>query len=214
MALFSVHSFRPLPGRGVDLLTSMVEAKRILDANGAICSVWQPIAGGEAGTLSFVHAYSGLREYGRAQDRLRTNGEWQAFLIDKVMTNPSATNVENFQLADVDASEGLPTEPSTVLFSTVFRTNPGCLLQHLTAQATARAHLTRLGGRVRTVSTTGRDAGCYTTLIGFEDYEHYAEFGEKLAVDEMFQSFWIEVNQNPPAHQTETQVAALVELPA
>lgn len=212
MAVFAIHSYRPLPGRAGDLLASIGAAKPIMERNGAVVSVWQPIAGGEAGTLSIVDAYAGLGDYGRAMDALRKDPEWQAFWAG-VMADPSGVNVDNYVLADLDATQGLPTVPSTVIASFTFRTRPGRLADHLAAQATACAHIARLGGNARTVQAIGRQAGAIGTIVGYEDFTHYGEFGEKLSVDEGWAGFWATVSADPPAEQVDNGLAALLTLP-
>lgn len=212
MAVFSIHTWRPLPGRAMDLVGSMTQAKQILESEGALVSLWQPIAGGEAGSISFVAAYEDATSYGRTMQAVSTSAQWQEFWTE-AMANPSGTNLENYMLSDLDASEGLPTELSRVLVAVAFRTRPGRLVDHLTSQATARAHLERLGGRVRTVQSIGRSAGTITTLIGFEDFLHYGEFNAKFAVDEQWANFWVGVSTDPSAEQDESAVLALLELP-
>lgn len=211
MAVFSVHSWRPLPGRAADLIASMTTAKAIFEAHGGIVTLWQPIAGGEAGSVTFVVAYEDSTQYGRTMQAVTTSAEWQSFWAG-AMADPSGTNLENYMMNDLDASEPLPSEFSRVLVAATFRTMPGRLNDHLASQATARTHLERLGGRVRTVQTVGRSAGTITTLIGFEDFLHYGDFGAKFAVDEQWATYWLDLAADPPAEQVESAVSALMEL--
>lgn len=213
MAVFSVHTWRPLAGRAGDLIVSMTRAKTILEANGGIVTLWQPIAGGEAGTINFVVAYEDQVAYGKTMQAVGMSTEWQAFWAD-AMADPSGTNVENYLMNDLDMTEGLPGEYSRVLVAVAFKTRPGRLVDHLASQAAARGHLERLGGRVRTVQTIGRGEGTFTTLIGFEDFLHYGDFGAKFAVDEQWANFWVGLSSDPPAEQVESAVSALMELPA
>ena len=213
MAVFAVHTWRPVSGRAADLVASMTRAGAILEANGAVTSIWQPIAGGDAGTLAFVDAYDDQVAYGRTMDAIRTSADFQAFWAE-ALADPSGTNIENYVMSDFDATEGLPTEISRVLVTVVFRTTPGRLADHLAAQGTARSHLERLGARVRTVQAIGRADGTIGTLLGFEDFTHYGEFGAKLAVDEQWMTFWGGLAADPPAVQVESGIASLLELPA
>lgn len=212
MAVFSVHSYRPIGGRAADLVASMTRAGEILGAHGGAPSIWQPIAGGDAGALVFSVAYDDQQAYGRAMQAILADPVWQEFWMG-VLADPSGANVENYLLADLDPTEGLPTEVSRVLYLTSFRTVPGRLADHLTAQGTARKHLERLGGRVRTVQAIGRAPSTIGTMIGFDGFEHYGEFGAKFAVDEQWATFWMGLSADPPAEQVETAVAALLEPP-
>jgi hypothetical protein len=213
MAVFGIHTWRPMPGRAADLLASMGRAGELFAAQGALPAVWQPIAGGEAGSLTFVVTYSDHASHGRTLQAITASPQWQAFWAD-AMADPSGTNIENALMSDLDPGEPLPDTPSRVLVTATFRTRPGRLADHLAAQAGARDHLIRLGGQVRTVQTIGRMPGTVTTLIGFEDFEHYGEFGDKLAVDEQWASFWAGVLADPAAEQVESSIYALVEPPA
>ena len=214
MAVFSIHTWRPVPGRGMDLVASMAQAKGILEANGAAgVSIWQPIAGGEAGTLDFVAAYADQAAHGATMQAISASADWQAFWA-AAMADPSGTNVENFLLSDLDPTEGLPESPSKVLVAVEFKTRPGRLADHLASQATARGHLERLGGQVRTMQSFGRNPSGFTTLVGFEDFAHYGEFGAKFAVDEQWANFWVDLAADPPAEEVESTLLSLLELPA
>ena len=211
MAVFSVHVYRPLEGRAIDMLATMGRAKEIVEANGGICSIWQPITGGDAGTFAFVDAYDGAGSYGRTMDALRASDDFRALSIE-IATKPSGVNVENFSLVDIDATLGLPTEPSTVLYQVVHRTIPGKAAAHMAATQTALEHLTRLGARARAMRVVGRGSGV-ATVLGFSDYTHYGEFGEKIAVDEQWNAFFGGLAADPPAEETESSLAGLVQLP-
>ena len=213
MAVFSVSVWKPVLGRTADLLADMARAKVIIEANGGICSAWQPTAGGIPGTLSFVIAYDGPGSYGRTTDALNASPEWQAFFTE-AMANPSATNESNFILMDLDATEGLPTTASRVLVANAFESLPGRAADHVRAHYQARAHLTRLGAQVRIVQSTGTLPGAIGILSGFEDFTHYGEFGEKLAVDEQWASFMTGLGADPPGRQVDSQVSAQIDLPS
>jgi hypothetical protein len=212
MAVFAIHSFRPVPGRAGDLIGSMATAKKILERNGARIFVWSPVAGGDAGTLTFVDAYGSAGDYGRTMDALGKDQEWLAFWAG-VMADPSGINVENYLLNDLDPTEVVPVIQPGVRVGVTFKTRPGRLADHLAAAATARGHLERLGGRVRTVQAFGRADSTITTLIGFEDFTHYGEFGEKLAVDEGWAGFWIGMAADPPAEQVDSTIVSRLDLP-
>ena len=214
MAVFSVHAWRPLPGRAAQLMASMGRAKEILEANGGLVSIWQPIAGGEAGSLAFVVAYDDQIAYGRTMHAIGNSSDWQTFWAE-AMADPSGTNLENYVMADLDPTEGLAADAVVrVTLTATFRTRAGHLAEHQAAQATARKHLERLGGRVRNVQTIGRLPGTLTTLVGFEDFLHYGEFGAKLAIDEQWTNFMIGLAADPPAEQVESSIAVLFEPPA
>ncbi|MFP5256511.1 MAG: hypothetical protein ACLGI8_11770 [Acidimicrobiia bacterium] len=213
MAVFSIHTWRPVAGRAADLLANMSRAGEIFTSMGGAPSIWQPISGAEAGTLTFSVAYPDQLAYGQTMAQLTTNAEWQAFWAD-ALSDPSGVNVENYVLSDLDPSEGLPEEPSRVIYLNEYRTAPGRLADHLTAQAAARAHLERLGARVRSMRSIGRGASCITTLLGFDDFAAYGEFGAKFGVDEQWAGFWMELAADPPAEEVSSAVASLVELPA
>ena len=213
MAVFSVHTWRPVPGRAADLLGSMAQAKKILEANGAVVAAWQPIAGGEAGTINFVALYPDQIAYATTMQAITASAEWQAFWAG-ALADPTGTNVENFLMSDLDQTEGLPTKDSRVLVAVSFKTRPGRLADHLAHQAAAREHLQRLGAQVRSVQTIGRNPGTFTTLVGLEDFAHYGEFSAKFAVDEKWAAFWLELSGDPSAEEVESVLSARLDLPA
>ncbi len=212
MAVFSIHVFRPTLGRGLDLLGQMGRAKTILDGLGARCSVWSPVTGGDAGTFSFVQAFDGPSSYGRTMDALEGSDEWQALVVE-IITAPTGSNLENYVLSDLDATQGLPTTPATVLFQIAHRTLPGRANDHMAAQQAAVGHLRRMGTEPRTMRSVGRNAGAISTLIGFEDFTHYGEFSEKIEVDEQWAGFMADLERNTPVEEVESGVARLVALP-
>ena len=197
----------------MDLVGSMAQAKTILEANGAVVSLWQPLAGGEAGSIDFVAAYSDAAAYGATMQAVSTSADWQAYWT-AAMADPSGTNLENFVMSDLDPNEGLPAKPSKVLAAVSFKTRPGRLADHLASQEKAREHLERLGGQVRTVQTIGRNPGGFTTLIGFEDFAHYGEFSSKFAIDEQWATFWLGLAGDPSAEEVESRLSAQLEIPA
>lgn len=213
MAVFSVHTWRPAPGRAMDLVGSMAQAKTILEANGAIVSLWQPLAGGEAGSIDFVASYSDAAAYSATMQAVAASADWLTYWT-AAMADPSGSNLENFLMSDLDPTEGLPANPSRVLAAASFKTRPGRLADHIASQDTARGHLERLGGQVRSVRTVGRSPGAFTTLMGFEDFAHYGEFASKLAVDEQWATFWLEMSSDPPAEEVESRLSTQLELPA
>jgi hypothetical protein len=213
MAVVSVHTWRPVPGRAMDLVASMAQAKTILEANGAVVSLWQPLAGGQAGSIDFVAAYSDVAAYGATMQSVAASGDWQTYWT-AAMADPSGVNLENVLMSDLDPSEGLPVTPSKVLAVATFKTRPGRLTDHLASQDKARGHLERLGGQVRTVQTIGRNPGSFTTLIGFEDFAHYGEFASKFAIDEQWAAFWLDVASDPSAEEIESRLSTQLEIPA
>jgi hypothetical protein len=190
----------------------MVTAKKIVERHGARVFVWSPVTGGDAGSLLFVNAYASQGDYGRGMDSIGNDPEWQAFWAG-VMADPSGVNLENYILSDLDPTDGIPTVQPGVRVSVTFKTRPGRLAEHMAAAATAKAHIVRLGGMARTVQSFGRADSTITTLIGFEDFTHYGEFGEKLDVDEQWASFWIGMSADPPGEQVESAVVARFDLP-
>jgi hypothetical protein len=212
MAVFAIHSYRPDPGRAVELVGSMAAAKKILERNGARVFAWSPVTGGDAGTITFVDAYPSQGDYGRAMDAIGKDAEWLTFWAG-VMANPTGVNVENYLLTDLDPTELPPQVQPGVRVGVTFKTRPGRLVEHMAASATARGHIERLGGKVRTMQSFGRGDGTITTMIGFEDFTHYGEFGEKLDVDEQWASFWIGISADPPAEQVDSTVVSRFDLP-
>ncbi len=212
MAVFAVHVYRAEQGRGYDMIGQMAKAKAIMEANGAVVSLWQPQVGGPAGTIAFVDAYDGPGSYGRTMDALTTSSDWQE-LIAEIVTAPTGTNVENYRLEDIDATIGMPTVPSTVIHQVWHRTVAGKALAHLGATATAIGHLNRLGAQARALRAVGRGSGDIVTLAGFEDFTHYGEFGEKIAVDEQWANFYGGLLTDPPADEVGSAMAVLIQLP-
>jgi hypothetical protein len=212
MAVFAVHVYRPNPGRAFDMLGQMARAKAIFESNGAIVTTWQPLVGGDAGTIAFVDAYDGPGSYGRTMDAISKSADWQA-LFAEITTNPTGVNLENYSLVDIDTTLGLPTVASRVLHQVLHRPTPGRMIDFLAAQATGIGHLNRLGGQARGMRVIGRQSAGIATLIGFEDMLHYGEFGEKIDVDEQWAMFQAGLAADPPGEELESGVAVAVDLP-
>lgn len=213
MAVFSIHTWRPVPGRAADLLGKMTRAGEILTDMGGAPSIWQAVSGAEAGTLTFSVGFEDEVAYGQTMAKMGTSADWQAFWAE-ALSDPSGVNVENYLLSDLDPTEGMPQDISKVLYINEYRTVRGRLADHLNAQATARTHLERLGARVRSMRSIGRGPGCITTLLGFDDFVAYGEFGAKFGVDEQWATFWMDLAADPPAEEVSSAVASLVEPPS
>jgi hypothetical protein len=211
MAVFSISTWRAVPGRATDLLGSMIQAKKILEANGAVVRAWQPLAGGEAGSINFVAAYPDHVAYGTTMQAMDASAEWQTFWTH-AMADPSGVNVENMVMYDLDPHQGLPAKDSRVLLATSFRTRPGRLGDHLAHQAAALVHLQRLGAQVRTLQSIGRNSGSITTFLGFEDFAHYGEFSAKFEIDEQWGAFWLDLATDPSAEQGESILSSRLDL--
>jgi hypothetical protein len=193
------------------MLGQMSRAKAIFESKGAIVTAWQPLIGGDAGTIAFVDAYDGPGSYGATMDAVAQSAEWQS-LVAEITLNPTGTNVENYSLVDIDTTLGLPTVPSRVLHQVLHRPAAGRMIDFLTAQATGLGHLIRLGGQARGMRIVGRQSAGIATLIGFEDMTHYGQFGEKISVDEQWGMFQAGLATDPPGEELESGVAVMVDL--
>jgi hypothetical protein len=213
MPVFSTHIYRAFPGRALDLLADAAEAKQLIEKHGGVVTAWRPAAGGTADAITIAVYYADHASYGRIGDALQNDPEMQTFWA-RVYANPSGENIGNVVLTDLDPLAGPPEIDAKVLLTFTFRTLPGRLRDHLARAGEARAHLERLGARVRQVQAIGGQPNCITTILAFEDGIHYGECMDKLGVDEQFQVFWDSMSADPPAEEVDSSLSTRVELPA
>ncbi len=94
MAVVSVITWRPLPGRVPQFLGSVSEAKKIHERLGARVRVLQAGAGPRPLTVAYVTEFDDMVKYGEFAVKLETDQEWQAFWA-KAGADPAAEIVES-----------------------------------------------------------------------------------------------------------------------
>jgi hypothetical protein len=91
MAVATVVTWKVRTGRFADFMTPASEAKKILERVGGRVRAWQPIVGGEPGTVSFVVEHDDLAAYAEYSAKLQSDGEWQALIQKYVLANSDPT---------------------------------------------------------------------------------------------------------------------------
>ncbi len=100
MAVVSVITFRPLPGRLPEFLGSLPEAKKIHERLGARIRVLQAGPGPRPRTITYVQEFDDMVKYGEFAEKLNVDQEWQAF-VAKVGADPPFEIVESSIESDV-----------------------------------------------------------------------------------------------------------------
>ncbi len=100
MAVVSVITFRPLPGRLPEFLGSLPEAKKIHERLGARIRVLQAGPGPRPRTITYVQEFDDMVKYGEFAEKLTVDQEWQAYFA-KFWSDPSVELVEQGLASDV-----------------------------------------------------------------------------------------------------------------
>jgi len=211
MGLVSIHVFRTLPGKQAEHLQRTEEARQLLQELGLQAFTLMPIAGSDVGSLATVVQYSDNREYVRELQRIQADERWQAFYAS-AMSEPIAELIEVSLFSDADPTYAPATDrPLGVLQSTQWRANPGRLGDFMQNVATAKGHIERLGGTVRTMQCmTGRLPMTTAVSVTFEDLDHFGEYGDKLAADEQWQNYWASVLADPSANLVRSGIFQII----
>lgn len=93
MAVVQMSVWRPNPGRALEFAAQVQQAKEIHERLGAHVGLWQPIAGGQAGTVTYVLTFEDLAHYGTFGVKMASDEAWQSFWLD-AQADPTATPVE------------------------------------------------------------------------------------------------------------------------
>ncbi len=93
MAVVSVFSFRPLPGRLPEFLGLCSEAKKIHERLGARIRALQAGAGPRPGTITYITEFDDMVKYGEFAVKLNADQEFQAFMA-KMGADPAFEIVE------------------------------------------------------------------------------------------------------------------------
>jgi hypothetical protein len=202
VAVVDVHIFRTSPGKLAEHLAFTTEAVGLLRARGLRANALQPVAGGDAGTISVVLNHADFTAYAAAVAAIAVDEEFQGFMV-RASASASAEPLEVALLSDADPTYVLPADaPMGALMVSRWRPNPGRLNDFMADVMTATGHIQRLGGRCRTLQAViGGQPLTLTVSTAFEDLAHYGEFSDKLRVDEQWQSFWTAAIANPSGAQ-------------
>lgn len=199
MALVTIHGYRTMPGKLVEHLAVMEEAKQLLQERELQVALLQPIAGTGADEIALATLYADNRAHAAAIRRFESDQAWQAWYgeaTSKGVAEPSEISI----YSDVDPTYALSDAPAEVLQTTQWRPNPGDAARLMEHVIQAKGHIERLGGRVRVLQCiTGLLPLTLVVSVTFEDLEHYGDYSDKLAVDEQFQTYWAGVMTKPSA---------------
>lgn len=91
MAVATVTRWKVRTGRVSDFLVPLAEAKKIVENLGGKVRVWQPVYGGEAGTVSFVIEHADQAAAVAFGAKLQADGEWQALIQKYILSNSDPT---------------------------------------------------------------------------------------------------------------------------
>ena len=91
MAVATITRWKVRSGRLADFLVPVTEAKRIVENLGGKVRIWQPVYGGEAGTVSFVVEPADQAAAAEFSAKLQADGEWQALIQKYIMANDNPT---------------------------------------------------------------------------------------------------------------------------
>lgn len=210
MALASIHVYRTLPGKLVEHQAATAEARERLQALGLAAFTLQPIAGTDVGTLATVVQYEDNRAYADAIQRVQADEDWMTFYAG-VASQAIAEEVEVSLFQDTDPTYTPPADrPLGVLTSTQWRAKPGKMMSFFEHVEGARGHIERLGGTVRVLqSLIGKYPLTAAVSITFEDFDHFGDYNDKVAVDEQFQNYWAGVMADPSADLVRSGIYAI-----
>ena len=93
MAVVQMSVWRPNAGRAMEFAAQVQQAKAIHENLGAHVGLWQAIAGGHAGTVTYVLTFEDLAAYGTFGVKMASDEAWQSFWIG-AQADPTATLVE------------------------------------------------------------------------------------------------------------------------
>jgi hypothetical protein len=200
MALVTIHSYRTVAGRAAEHFAATEEARQLLQERGYEAFTLQPIAGTDVGGLATGVQFADTRAYTDAIKALQADEGWLDFMARADATG-SAQAEEAAVYVDTDQTYvPSPDRVLTVIQTTQWRPNPGRLMGFMENVAQAKGHIERLGGVVRVMNCTiGALPMTAVVSVGFEDLDHWGEYGAKFATDEQFQTYWASVMADPTA---------------
>ena len=90
-----VAFLRPRPGKLDALMADVARARKIIASCGGKVRVWNQLVGAETGTTAVVIEAADWEAYGKYNDKLENNREWQAFL--KEINSAKEPNAELYR---------------------------------------------------------------------------------------------------------------------
>lgn len=92
MAVAQVFRFQVSPGKQVEFMANVAEAKRMQEAAGAKVRVWNAVfAGADTNTVGYVVEHKDMAAFASFTDKMQADAAWQAFLIKAFPANPAGT---------------------------------------------------------------------------------------------------------------------------
>lgn len=200
MAIATVHSFKARPGKDLELMALAEEGRQLLQELGIMAATLTPIYGSEVGGVATVANYADNREHVQAIQKVQGDQRWQDFWARATGSAAGELDEVSFY-TDADPAYVIPQDRQLgALQYTQWSPRAGRLMGLVDNIAQAKPHLERLGGAVRVLQCqSGKFPMTLTVSVGFEDLDHYAEYADKFAVDEQFQSYWASVMADPTA---------------
>jgi hypothetical protein len=91
MAVATVVRFQINPGRQLEFMTLVGEAKGIHEGLGGKVRVWNAtIAGPDSGTVSYVIEHKDMAAYASFSDKMAADAKWLAFAAKAFNANPTS----------------------------------------------------------------------------------------------------------------------------
>ena len=100
MAVVSMSVWRPVRGRTAEFAAQVGQAKAIHERLGASAGIWQPVAGGQAGTFTYTLMFDDMAAYGNFAKASAEDPEWMSFWMG-IQGDPTAEAVETILASEV-----------------------------------------------------------------------------------------------------------------
>ena len=157
-----------------------------------------PIYGSDVGGVATVSNYADNRSHVDALQKVQGDQRWQEFWA-RATASAAGEADEVSMYSDTDPAYVVPQDRQLgALQYTQWSARAGRLMGLIENIAQAKPHIERLGGAVRVLQCmAGKYPMTLTVSVGFEDLDHYAEYADKFAVDEQFQTYWAGVMADP-----------------
>jgi len=200
MAVVSVNGFRTAPGKLAEHLSAAAEALGHLRRLGLQAVNLQTVAGSDVGVIATSINYASNADYAAGLQKVIADEQWQEFWA-RVNASAPAVQVESSLFVDTDASfQPNPDRPLGVVLVTQWRARPGRLMDFMGNVTTAVPLIERMGGRPRVMqSLIGLHPMTVLVTTAFADIDAYGTYGDTIATDEQWQTFWAGAMGDPTA---------------
>lgn len=199
MAVVSLASFRPEPGRNEEHMALHMEATERLHGLGVAAAPLLAMAGSDVGTLAMAVNYADNAAWAATAQQLQKDDGWQEF-YRRAMGTGAATQVESSLFTDVDPDFDPGERQLGVVLAIQWRAKPGRMMDFMGKVIESFAHIERIGGRPRAMQSV-IGAHPMTTLVStaFDDLDAYGAYADAVATDQAWQEFWTGAMADPTA---------------